>query len=134
MLRSSGRCKLFALVSLLSISVVLVSTYNAVAAQAPPNAEKPHTPEWRSFRTAWSVKFDTWGMNYVSDMLLRGDRVLCACDASIGCLDKATGKLLWRFPFTTEYGPIKEQNGGYSPQDGWKLTANAQCVYAVNGK
>jgi outer membrane protein assembly factor BamB len=88
-------------------------------------------PVWRSLRTAWTFRPGISGYHErISDLLCRVNRIFYVCECEVGCIEKSTGQLLWRYPFVTPSEDVTR-----SPDfDWWKITVDNRCIYISEGR
>jgi len=82
---------------------------------------------WRSFRTVWSFlpSFPNLRSD-VNDLVMRQDRLYYINNYEAGCLDKASGSLVWKHSFVAR--KVLE-SVTYFESGGWHLSDDARCIY-----
>ena len=84
---------------------------------------------WRAMRVAWTFHPGPKGMPWtVNDLFGDETQLFYSSDCEAGCLDPATGLVLWRYPFVS-HGVA--QTGPTSSQDTtWRLTRSQNILIA----
>ena len=94
--------------------------------------QRPGEPRrtWRRMRTAWEFQPGPAGAPWtVNDFFGNEERLYYVCDCEAGCLDPASGRALWRFPFLS----LDMARGGQqnAPADrSWRLFPDTDRLYA----
>ena len=94
--------------------------------------QRPGEPRrtWRRMRTAWEFQPGPAGAPWtVNDFFGNEERLYYVCDCEAGCLDPASGRALWRFPFLSSAVAKGGQRNG-QPGRSLRLFPDSDRLYA----
>jgi len=91
------------------------------------------THAWRRMRAAWTFKPGIVGYHSrIKAMVCRDGRLYYACECEAGCLETASGYLVWRRPFVTQQQAAQAASNGGGSDPTLKIAADDRYLYVVD--
>src|SRR5438105_577248 len=98
--------------------------YREVITRKP--GEPPHV--WKPMRARWILAPGVPGIHsHIRDLVERGDSLVYVCECEAGCVEKSSGKVLWKYPLASKQEIAQKT---LSPTDfEWRLSLDDRFVF-----